>query len=351
MASALVANLASPARARAESVQPTRAEPASSPHVKVLDWNGHRAALTLTFDDGSPSQATDVLPVLDAKGVKATFFVTAKNVRKADVARWARAELEGHELANHTVDHCSAAALGKGGCRSAVEEIDGANRFIESRLGARDVYTFAYPFVDGSPPYERVASRRFLLARAGSGGLEDATTTPDWYEMDARFIEPSHGETVQDWMGWTDEAEAESKWLVLVFHSMLPENWCEGISSEDLATLLDHAKQVPDLWIDTFVNVGAYLRAERLFESLTPSPRGETLTWKWVLPEHFPRGRSLRVTVDSGTLWQHGVPLLRDAAGAYSVSLDAGFLTWSPKAEERPHPPIAHAHRHGTPPG
>jgi peptidoglycan/xylan/chitin deacetylase (PgdA/CDA1 family) len=301
------------------------------PPVRVLPWDGHRAALTLTFDDGSPSDATEAVPALDEKGVKGTFFITTKNVwSKGTRDLWAKAERDGHELGNHTVDHCRAGDLGHRGCLSAWREVARSNRYIEAELGAPDVYTFAYPFVDQHGAYKRVASADFLLARAGAGGMVDAASTPDWYSMDARFIEPTRGETLADWDGWIDQADTQKKWLVLVFHSILPEEWCEGIPKETLEAIVDHAKAVDDLWIDTFVNVGAYLRAQREFETLKPAARGRSFVWHWSLPRHFPHGRSLRVAVESGTLSQGRTPLSRDAAGNYAVALDTRELTWTP---------------------
>ena len=301
-----------------------------APHLRVLPWNGHRAALTLTFDDGSPSQVSEAVPVLDARGVKGTFFVTVKNVPdEATEEAWARAVQAGHELGNHTVAHCHGDALGRGKCLSAWQELEGGNRFIESRLGARDVYTFAYPFADQSGGYKRAAEAEFLLARAGTGKLIGSETTPDWYAMEARAIEPTHGQTEKDWNDWIDEADARGKWLVLTFHSILPEDWCEGIPRSALESIVDHAKASDDLWVDTFVNVGSYLRAERLFDAERPRPQGNGFVWRWSLPHHFPPGKSLRVTLDHGTLRQSGVPLQADSTGAYTVSLDAKSLEWT----------------------
>jgi peptidoglycan/xylan/chitin deacetylase (PgdA/CDA1 family) len=315
---------------RSSPVVPSPRIASEAPHVRVLPWNGHRAALTLTFDDGSPSAANEALPVLDERGVKGTFFVTAKNLDGGAVeATWARAEREGHELGNHTVDHCHGPDLGRGRCLSARQELELCNRFIETRLGAQDVYTFAYPFVDQRGGYKRAAQSEFLLARAGKGGLVGSETTPDWYSMDARFIEPSRGQTEKDWNAWIDEADSEKKWLVLVFHSILPEQWFEGIPRSALESIVDHAKASDDLWIDTFVNVGAYLRAERMFEAEHPRAHGRGFVWRWSLPRHFPPGKTLRVALDHGSLRQRGVPLEPDTTNTYTISLDAKSLEWT----------------------
>lgn len=299
------------------------------PRLTVLPWNGHKAAFTMTFDDGSPSNATLALPALEAKGVKGTFFLTEDNTGDNE-ADWSRAAREGDELGNHTVNHCHAADLGKGKCGSAHDEIDRCNAYIESKFGVPDVYTFAYPFVDTSPAYRAAVEGTFLLARAGAGKLVDATATPDWFAIDAKFVEPSRGQTVKDWSGWIDDADAQSKWLVIVFHSILPETWYEGIAQADLETMIDHAKASDDLWIDTFVEVGSYLRAEKMFEAVTPVSRGKGVVWKWTLPRHFPPKHSLRVVVDGGALSQNGARLVRDASGAYAVALDSAALTWEP---------------------
>ena len=47
-------------------------------------------------------------------------------------------------------------------------------------------------------------------------------------------------------------------------------------------------------------------------------------------PDHFPRGRFLRVRVDGGTLRQLQGPLVWNRHGYYEVSLDAGLLVLSP---------------------
>ena len=57
---------------------------------------------------------------------------------------------------------------------------------------------------------------------------------------------------------------------------------------------------------------------------------GDTTTWTWSLPAHFPPGQTLRVTVDGGTLSQDGEPLTWDGHGYYEIALDAGMLTHEP---------------------
>ena len=71
----------------------------------------------------------------------------------------------------------------------------------------------------------------------------------------------------------------------------------------------------------------AFNGADGLFVDVHPLAGAET--WTWSLPAHFPTGKTLRVTVDGGTLAQNGTPLLWNDHGYYEVALDMGSLTWS----------------------
>jgi peptidoglycan/xylan/chitin deacetylase (PgdA/CDA1 family) len=79
---------------------------------------GLRAALT--FDDGpTPLFTPGLLDTLDRLGIQATFFVIGALVeRHGDLVR--RARDAGHEVANHTYDHLSAAVRTAAEVREAV---------------------------------------------------------------------------------------------------------------------------------------------------------------------------------------------------------------------------------------
>jgi peptidoglycan-N-acetylglucosamine deacetylase len=66
---------------------------------------GAKGRLALTFDDGPDEEFTpQVLELLAAAGQRATFFVVAERARRyPELAR--RIVEQGHEIANHTLDH------------------------------------------------------------------------------------------------------------------------------------------------------------------------------------------------------------------------------------------------------
>ena len=79
--------------------------------VGLLLAPGEPPAVVWTFDDG-PYEATDkILPLLKRYGIKATFFVSGKQlVHAKNRARLRRVAAAGHVIANHLWSHASPCA-------------------------------------------------------------------------------------------------------------------------------------------------------------------------------------------------------------------------------------------------
>jgi peptidoglycan/xylan/chitin deacetylase (PgdA/CDA1 family) len=61
--------------------------------------------VAITFDDGPhPAHTVEICEMLERKGIRATFFVVGRSVRRFPEVV-ARAAAEGHEIANHTDHH------------------------------------------------------------------------------------------------------------------------------------------------------------------------------------------------------------------------------------------------------
>src|SRR5690606_27501891 len=116
------------------------------------------------------------------------------------------------------------------------------------------------------------------------------------------------------------------------FHTINPtgDNWFAPVEITEITESVEHAKAYDDVWIDTLVNIGAYWVGQKMFNSITPVKSEAKSTWIWTLPEHFPKGKYLRVKVDGGTLKQGDKILKWDKHGYYEVALDEGTLTLTP---------------------
>jgi peptidoglycan/xylan/chitin deacetylase (PgdA/CDA1 family) len=101
--------------------------------------------LVLTFDDGFQDALTVVLPRLQARQMRATFFIVPAFVGKPGFLSWdgVRAlQAAGMEIGSHTVDH---ERLGDLPDARVLWELRESKRILEKELGA-PVESVAYPF-------------------------------------------------------------------------------------------------------------------------------------------------------------------------------------------------------------
>ena len=287
--------------------------------LRVLDWAGFQAAVTYTFDDATASQIANY-DALQALGVPLSFYLWT-NMGGATSDVWERAVADGHEIGNHTQTHQM------GTSPNLDTDTDAATAFIESRLGIT-VRTMAAPY--GHAQYVDVARTRFLMNRGTGGGQVAPNGSTDRFNLPT-FIPPVDA-PASAFNGRLDMARTTGSWETVLVHGFTGGN--DGaylpVAIGEFSAAVNYAKSFDDVWIGTLLDVGAYWIAQKLLTEATPTTEGDTTTWQWTLPDHFPPGHSLRVTVNGGTLTQVGVPLEWNDQGYYEVALDAGTLTLAP---------------------
>lgn len=299
-------------------------------NLVVLDWAGFKSATTYTYDDAQPSHI-DHYDELQATGVRMTFFISTNVNWIPDSDKlWSQAVKDGHEMGNHTVSHPHPDLTGScfGQPLASIDaEIDDCTKYIVSHFGQSDVWTMAAPFGDFG--WRDPASQRFFLNRGVGGGTVAPNSDNDPFNMPCYMA--NGGDTAEKFNELIDGARSKGHWLIFLFHSIRPtaDNWYAPVEIEEITNSIEHAKALKDVWIDTFANVGAYWMGQKIFSAITPVKSGKDTIWRWTLPEHFPKGKYLRVTVDGGTLIQGGKTLKWDPHGYYEVALDAGELTLS----------------------
>ncbi len=291
-------------------------------NLKVLNWAGFHAAITYTFDDSIPSQIANY-PQLQATGVHMTFFLVGASDGNSPV--WAQAAKDGHELGNHTEHHCHADATG---CAwgtyagSLEEEYDLCTNHIKQTYGVSDVWTTASPY--GDMGFDNVAKTRFFLNRGVRGGQVAANDQSDPWNLPTYTA--AAGKTAGTFNSYIDSAHAAGNWQILLFHSLGGDGGYAPVNVADVVASINHAKSLGDVWIDSFVNVGAYWAGQKAVTNATIEKVGKNIHLSWTLPDHFPPGKYIRVTVTGGKLSQGGRVLKWNNAGYYEVALDPGSL-------------------------
>lgn len=111
--------------------------------------------VALTFDDGPRDGVVDsLIAVLGARGVRATFFVTGRELAESPSAG-AKLVAAGHELANHTYSHRRMVFVSPSRIREEVERTDSLLR----STGQRGPLWFRPPY-----SYKLVGLPRYLAA-------------------------------------------------------------------------------------------------------------------------------------------------------------------------------------------
>lgn len=298
------------------------------PDFDIPAWNGHRAAVSWTFDGGDPSHLDTVLPMLDAAAIPATFYPTCDAIAD-ELGRWALVVLaDTHEVANFTTN---AAAADGGSDPTPIEECE---RQLEVDLGA-GAHSFAYPDAVVDEPYVSYAEEHYVAARSGWQWIPvvRSSGTSLWYDIPSVVVGDVEPDVAADeLLAWPFEAlgraNEEAAWLTFTFHSVGSGRGYAAISAEQLQALID-ASTAYDVWNAPFGDVATSLRGRLAIEAAVPEADTDSWTWSWQ-PVAGMTDMAVAVGVDSGELLQDGRLLSLDSEGRFLVDPRVGRLRWRP---------------------
>ena len=301
---------------------------------QILPWNGYKAALSLTYDDGDPIHLDFAIPEMNKRNLRGTFYLITGKMDRLD--EWKKAFQAGQEIGNHTVTHRHTSELSPADERT---EVESAKAALE-KLTGQPVLTFAYPYVEESPGIKKWVAANDFIARGGGQNNNYLTPdmNPDWYDIPSQATQTVYaGETYKNWV---DTDLSAGAWTVLMIHAIEGSNWYQPIKKKTYLDFLDYlVKKRKDLWIAPFVEVGAYWKAQKVLEAAEPVRVGTTTVVKWDKIPRFPAGVKLKLDIEGEGLKvaQGGQALKADPPGVYEISFDAGELTlenalWKPAA-------------------
>lgn len=249
------------------------------------------AAVSLTYDDGLDGQLAHAIPLLDSKGIKATFFIAsfpgvdhdwalpnANNALTARQQAWVMAASKGHEIAGHTVNHPCVTAVNPGQsggflldkdydmARIKTELDDSKVRLL--RLGATEPMTFGYPcysdrlgvgastgattmVLGKSLPQGQVftseVDTRFMAARGSTEAIADPATV-DLHSVPHQVAGPrtttDATPSLDQLKAIVDMAVAQHGWVVFLIHGVagdtLPTQCDNGLNYAPQTCVIDY---------------------------------------------------------------------------------------------------------------
>lgn len=209
-------------------------------HRKPIRMRLGTPMLSFSFDDAPASAVQTGAAILEARGLKATYYISAGLAgetgpmgRYATLDEVAGLERGGHEIACHTYSHLD---CGQATASQIVESIDLNARALAS-IGVTRLESFAYPYGDVSRPAKGVLDSRFRTARTVQAGMVESGS--DANQLPSVGIEGDEGE--EDAFDWLNDASAARAWLILYTHdvSETPSPW--GCTPDALSRIADAA--------------------------------------------------------------------------------------------------------------
>lgn len=196
-------------------------------------FGGYRAAVSLTFDDGTANQLERAAPLLDEFGLRGTFYLHARDRLMEEYSSdWRAVADAGHEIGNHTRSHpCPNVIHGRrGGVEDmTLEQIEAdilaAQERLETLAPHQNAWTFAYPcgatYVGAGlsqVSYVPVVARHFLAARAqGEYGFCNHPDTMDSAALFGQRVDRMSG---YEMIGLVQAAIDAGQWAILCFHDI-----------------------------------------------------------------------------------------------------------------------------------
>ena len=234
--------------------------------------DGKRAALSLTFDDARASQVDRGMAILDAHGVKATFYVSIGGAEQR-LDGWKAALANGHEIGNHSLSHMCSGNFGFArkcleDCTLEEMEADllGGSDAIERLLGIRPA-TFAYPcgqtFVgrgEGTKSYVPLVARQFL---AGRNAFDETHNAPGFCDLAHLFGVDGDDHGFQWLKAYVDRAVTQGGWLIFLGHE-IREAGRQVTHADALDALCRYATDPANgIWIDTVAAICGHVKHTR----------------------------------------------------------------------------------------
>lgn len=234
-------------------------------------WQGKQAAVVLTYDDALNVHLDNVIPALESRELKGTFYLSAFfDGSKNRIEDWKKAASLGHELGNHTLYHpCDASLPGrtwvsqdndlhKYTTAQILKEIRMTNVFLESLDGQKE-RTFAYTCGDtatGEGSFMEDIKDDFVASRGVRGALNSIGSI-NLLNVDSFGI---NGESGEELIQLVKDAQKKNALITFLFHGVGGEHNL-NVSLEAHQILLDYLEENKDtIWTTTMLEAAKHVK-------------------------------------------------------------------------------------------
>jgi peptidoglycan/xylan/chitin deacetylase (PgdA/CDA1 family) len=209
---------------------------------QVMQVPAREPIVSFTFDD-VPASALDAgAAILEADGVRGTFYISGSLQGRIepgrtliDLAGCKELAARGHEIGCHThahrdLRHVEGDALAEDLARNA--------RYLDASDPRQGRRNFAYPYNNGSFGKRAILANIFRTCRAGGEGINRGPTDPTFLRA-VEIRQPQ--QHVLGLARWIDALVADPGWLIFFTHDISPRPTPYGCTAPGLRLLLGYA--------------------------------------------------------------------------------------------------------------
>jgi peptidoglycan/xylan/chitin deacetylase (PgdA/CDA1 family) len=195
--------------------------------TKITPHGFTRAIVTLNFDDGWEDDTISVLPVLNNKNFKATWFFATTYLENSpqtgaiNVSGPSAVHAlfnDGQEIGGHTVTHPDLTTLSDSDLNY---ELTHSKQYLEGLVGAGNVTSLATPYGTYSDQVIETAKSLYTSLRSTDEGFNTGDDF-DMYRLEVQNMQKTT--TLDQFKSWVDQAKKDKSWLIIVYHRVASSN-------------------------------------------------------------------------------------------------------------------------------
>lgn len=242
--------------------------------AKIDDaYGGADAIVTVCSDDGYFETAANLNQIFGERELRCTIAAPVWNVNTR-IDDWKNLLAQGNvELVSHSMNHIPMGA----DCEFADDmerleyEIVGADTFYEDNFGSEQIVFVCPENEMCENGFKVLYDNDFWAVRGGERGFNnlspaEGTNVGDWFNLRVRGVQDKIPVTQKN--NWVNTAIHQKKWLIEMWHNVLPEddgNY-QTITVADACLHLDYIRSKSDdnlIWVATFDEAVKYIREKQ----------------------------------------------------------------------------------------
>ncbi len=189
--------------------------------TKTVTMRNDAPLVSFTFDDVPDSAYVNGAAILEAHGLRGTFYVASGTCGKRD-EHWrvilpeqvAKLAAHGHEIGGHTFSHVNVQTLS---ARGMAAEIAKSAERLRQICGNIPIENFAYPFGDLSLPRKLQLQRHFVSCRGIYEGINIGTVDLGLLKVEPLYGQLADSGAVADLL---DDVVHQNGWLIFYTHDV-----------------------------------------------------------------------------------------------------------------------------------